>query len=254
MSLRWCPAISCAVVLFYLNIVLTNLVSLRQKWYINTFLNGTSWEPLHDTLFVDWIKGYNIEQYVSFALRDMVDVCTYGWVCITILAWWVFSRSPILPAKVLCCQLVIIPCFSISQLLTIVPDATPNCVDIYDIPSDLDLRWVFWRWPQRSCGNMLWSSDLAQLIIFAQVAVQMIPHYRKRLKWLVWIVGECWTFITVAFIFSSKYQYSMDVFITIIVVKLLITHHWIDYMANYLFIKNGLYYERAPQIEMRATI
>ena len=184
----------------------------------------------------------------------MVDVCTYGWVTFVILFWCVCSRKAEIPAKVLCCHLIMIPCFSISQLLTIVPDSTPNCVEIYDIPSDPNLEWVLWRWPRRACGNMLWSSDLAQLVIFVQVAVQMIPRRNARFRWIVYLIGETWTFITVAFIFSSRYQYSMDVFITILVAKLLTTHHWVDYMANYLFIKNGLYYQRAPTAEMVTTL
>ena len=254
MSLRWFPFIFCALLLFYCNLVLTNLVSARQIWYITIIKNETTWEPLHDTLFVDWIKGYDLEQYVSLALRDMVDVCTYSLVIIVTLSWWIFSRKPIIPAKVLCCHLVMIPCFSISQLLTIVPDSTPNCIQTYDIPTTNNLQWIFWRWPGRACGNMLWSSDLAQLVIFVQVMQQMVPRRNARFRWLVWIVGETWTFITIAFIFSSRYQYSMDVFITILVAKLLTTHHWTDYIARYLFIKNGLYYQRAPTAEMVATL
>lgn len=254
MGLRWFPALLTGIVLFYLNLVLTNLVSLRQRWYIETFHNESTWEPLHDTLFVDWIKGYNIEQYVSLALRDMVDVCTYGWVLLTVLVWFTFSRESLLPAKVICCQAVIVPVFSISQLLTIVPDSTPNCVNLYGIPNSTDFSWIFWKWPGRSCGNMLWSSDLAQLVIFVHIAVEMIPHRRHKWRYIVWFIGECWTFITVAFIFSSRYQYSMDVFITIIVVKLLITHPWIDHLSNYFFVRNGLYYQRAPTIEMRTSL
>jgi hypothetical protein len=254
MSLRWIPAVVTTLILFYCNLVATNLVSLRQKWFVERMDNQTCWQPLHDTLFVDWIKGYHIEDYVYLALRDMVDVCTYSFVCCVVLFWCVFSRDAIHTAKVLCCQLILVPCFSISQLLTIVPDSTPNCLNKYDIPGTDDIHWIFWRWPQRACGNMLWSSDIAQLIIFAQVAVAMVPQRNTKCRWIIWIIGETWTFITVAFVFSSKYQYSMDVFVTILVVKLLITHHWIDYLANYLFIKNGLYYRRAPTSEMVTTI
>ena len=249
MAIRWTPVVLIGISVFYLNLVLTNLVSLRQVWAARA-MNTTSLEPLHDTLFVDWIKGYNIEQYVSLALRDMVDVCTYGWTLLTILAWWTCSRESIFPAKVISIQLVIIPCFALSQLMTVVPDSQPNCIEKYNIPTTGDLTWIFWRWPYRACGNMLWSSDVAQLVIFTQIAVQMIRPSRTRFRWLVWLLGECWIFMTMAFIFSSRYQYSMDVFITILVVKLLITHPWIEHISMYCFVKNGKYYGRAPTNEM----
>jgi hypothetical protein len=249
MSIRFAPAIFCGALLLYLNIVLTNLVSLRQLRYIESLPNGTKFEPLHDTLFIDWVKGYNIDQYVSLALRDMVDVCTYSWVLLTILAWWTCSRKALLPAKVLVIQMIIIPVFSISQLLTVVPDSMPNCITVYEIPTDKDTSWIFWKWPNRACGNMLWSSDLAQLIIFTSLAVQMISSSSSA-RWFVWVVGECWTFLTMIFIFSSRYQYSMDVFITILVVKLLVSHPWVEIIATHWFIKKGNYYARAPTTEM----
>jgi len=249
MAIRCAPVLVIGTLVFYLNLVLTNLVSLRQVWYARE-INMTSLEPLHDTLFVDWVKGYNIEQYISLALRDMVDVCTYSWVLLTILAWWCCSRESIFPAKVISIQMVIVPCFAISQLMTVVPDSQPDCIERYNIPTTSDLRWVFWRWPYRSCGNMLWSSDVAQLVIFTQIAVQMVSIHKPRLRWCVWVLGEFWIFVTMVFIFSSRYQYSMDVFITILVVKLLTTHPWIEHISMYCFVKNGKYYSRAPTNEM----
>lgn len=254
MSLRIFPALFCGIILFYSNLVLTNLISLRQLRYIESLPNGTSFAPLYDTLFVDWVKGYNMDKYVTLALRDMVDVCTYSWVLVTILAWWTCSRKPMFPAKILSIQMVMIPFFSISQLLTIVPDSTPNCIEVYNIPTVKDISWVLWKYPNRACGNMLWSSDLAQLVIFTGIAVQMISARKTRLRWIVWAVGECWTFLTMVFIFSSKYQYSMDVFITILVVKLLVTHQWIDLMASHCFIRKGNYYARAPTTELPSTL
>jgi len=245
MSLRLSMVIGCGIVLFYLNIVLTNLVSLRQLRYIETLDNATLFVPLHDTLFIDWVKGYQMDQYITFALRDMVDVCTYSWIFVTVLIWWSCSREAMVPAKILTVQMVVIPFFSISQLLTIVPDSTPNCVEVYNIPKDEDISWVFWKYPLRACGNMLWSSDLAQLVIFTAMAVQMVSARKPRTRWLVWLVGECWTFLTIVFIFSSRYQYSMDVFITILVIKLLVTHPGVELIATQCFIKKGAYYARA---------
>ena len=126
---------------------------------------------------MDWFHGYRVPLTNRVTLRDMVDVCTYGWVLCTIIIWATCTRkNPDLIAKVITAQALIITVFSISQLLTIVPDATPNCVELYNIPnSDNEPRWIFTRIPTRSCGNMLWSSDIAQLVIFTSVARQMIP-------------------------------------------------------------------------------
>ena len=249
MRLRIAPAIFVGIFLLYINLLFTNIVSLRQVQFIQSLDNQTEFKPLHDTLFIDWIKGYNIDKYVTLALRDMVDVCTYSWVRLVSFSWWTCSRKPIIPAKILMTHMVVIPVFSISQLLTIIPDATPNCIHVYEIPREEDYTWIFWKWPSRACGNMLWSSSLAQLIIFTAMAVQMIPRGHKG-RYLVWVLGECWTFITMIFIFSARYQYSMDVFVTILVIKLLVSHPWIEMMASHLFIKKGRYYARAPTTEM----
>lgn len=253
MSLRIAPVIFCALILLYSNVVLTNLVSLRQLRHVQTLGNNSNFQPLHDTLFIDWIKGYNMDQYLTVALRDMVDICTYSWVLITILVWWTCSKEAMIPAKVLVTQAVIIPIFSISQLLTIVPDSTPDCVHVYKIPTGKDVSWVFWKWPARACGNMLWSSNIAQLIIFTSMATQMVSSQNIRGRWSVWLLGECWTFITMIFVFSSRYQYSMDVFVTILVIKLLVSHPWVEMMANFCFVKRGKYYARAPTNEMTST-
>jgi len=250
MSLRYGFAFFVGIILIYINMVLTNLVSLRQLWYVESLANGTSFVPLHDTLFVDWLESYNIEQYVTMTLRDMVDVCTYGWISVTILAWWSCSRRPLIPAKILAVQIIVIPCFAISQLLTIVPDSTPNCLVVYNISTSVDISWIFWSWPWRACGNMLWSSSLAQLVLFTQIAVQMIPPKRTRSRFFIWLLGECWTFMTMAFIFSARYQYSMDVFVTILVIKLLVTHPWVELLAGHCFINKGQYYARAPTLEL----
>jgi hypothetical protein len=253
-TLRWGRFIVICIVVIYLNCVLTNCVSLRQRWYVDTYLNGTDFKPLYDTLFIDWIKGYNIPLLETITLRDMVDICTYSWVLITILFWITCHEDPKLMAKVLTAQLLLVPTFSLSQLLTIVPDATPNCLEVYNIPKTRDISWIFWKYPFRACGNMLWSSDITQLIIFTSVATQMVPNRRPRCKWFVWFLGECWTYITVIFIFTAKYQYSVDVLSTIVVVKLAMSHHLLEHFAQYVFLHEGEYYQRAPLQEMVGTI
>lgn len=247
-GILWMPFLLTGLALIYVNMVLTNLVSFRQYQYAK-LQNKTSLEPLHDTFFVDWTKAYKIDQYVSLSLRDMVDVCTYGWAFAVFFFWWTCSKEAIYPAKVLAVQTIVIPCFAATQLLTIVPDSQPDCIQRYNIPKTNDMSWIFWRWPYRACGDMLWSSDIAQLATFTNIAVEMVSHRRRKVKWLVWLLSQCWIFVTMIFIFSSRYQYTMDVLITLGVVKLLVTHPFIDHIANYYFVKRGQYYSRAPTKE-----
>ncbi len=248
--LRWTRVLLSVLLIAYVNCVLTNLVSLRQRWYANAYNNGTSLTPLHDTLFVDWMEGEKIPFRDTVTLRDMVDVCTYAWVLVTVLAWATCSKAPEVAAKALSAQILLVPVFSLSQLLTIVPDSTPDCLEVYDIPNTADVSWVFWKYPSRACGNMMWSSDVTQLVIFTAMATQLVPDTRRRLRCCVWTLGECWTVVTMVFIFASRYQYSVDVLTTIVVVKLAMSHLFVRQFAVRCFVKRGPYYERAPVREL----
>ncbi len=249
-KLRNCRFGMVSLLTLYMNLVLTNLVSYRQYWYTQTYNNGTALQPLHDTFFIDWVHGYNIPTPSTIALRDMVDVCTYAWVLLTIIAWLTFSRKPITIAKGLMAQIILIPAFSLAQLMTVVPDSTPNCLEVFEIPTTEDMSWVYWKWPQRACGNMLWSSDITQLVVFTALAVQMVPSRRTKLTNMVWLLGEVWTFVTIIFAFSSRYQYTVDVISTYVVVKLAMTNPTIEFLARWFFVRNGEYFERVPMTEL----
>lgn len=254
-KLRVARFVFAAALTLYTNLVLTNFVSYRQYWYTQTYNNGTALTPLYDSFFMDWIHGYNIPIPSSVTLRDMVDICTYAWVLLSLFVWASCSRKPIIIAKGLMAQMVLIPAFSCAQLLTVVPDSTPNCLEEFNIPTTQDVGWVFWRWPHRACGNMLWSSDITQLVVFTSLAVQMVPSKKHRMASIVWIVGECWTCMTIIFAFSSRYQYTVDVVTTYLVVKLAMSNPTITFLARWFFVKNGEYFERVPMQELpRATI
>ncbi len=250
MKLKWCRAITVTLLIIYFNSVLTNIVSLRQRWFVETINNGTAMTPLYDSLFADWLHGYDIPLQDKITLRDMIDVFTYLWVLSTILIWFVFSRNPVLIAKAISAQMLLVPTFSISQLFTIVPDATPNCLQVYNIPHHTDYWWPFYNYPIRGCGNMLWSSDVTQLVIFTTLASQMVSDRKKVLKCLIWFIGEIWTVATIALILTARYQYSVDVLSTVVVVKLAMTHPWIDHFAKRCFIKKPGYYARSPMQEL----
>lgn len=252
-KLRICRFGIVSLLTLYMNLVLTNLVSYRQYWYTQTYNNGTALQPLHDTFFIDWVHGYNIPTPSTIALRDMVDVCTYVWVLLTIIAWVAFSRKPVIIAKGLMAQIILIPAFSVAQLMTVVPDSTPNCLEVFEIPTTEDMSWVYWKWPQRACGNMLWSSDITQLVVFTALAVQMVPSRRAKLSNMVWLLGEVWTFVTIIFAFSSRYQYTVDVISTYVVVKLAMTNPTIEFLARWFFVRNGEYFERVPMTELSSA-
>ena len=234
------------ILTLYINLVLTNIVSVRQYWYQHVILNGTKIQPLYDSLFKDWVQGYDIPT----TMRDMVDFCTYSWVILVIIAWISCSRDPLIIAKGLMTQMILIPAFSIAQLLTIIPDSTPNCLEIFNIPTTTNIEWVFWRYPKRACGNMIWSSDITQLIVFTSLATQMVSRNNRKLRNIVWFTGELWTLFTLIFVFSSQYQYSVDVVTTYIIVKLALSNPTIEYLAKYFFVKNGEYFERVLMQEM----
>jgi len=248
--LRKIRFITMTLLTLYVNLVLTNIVSLRQYWYQYSFLNGTKIQPLYDSLFRDWVHGYDMPSPTIITVRDMVDFCTYTCVILVLILWVTCSRKPIIIAKGLMTQMILIPAFSIAQLLTIIPDSTPNCLEVFNIPVTRNIDWVFWRYPKRSCGNMIWSSDITQLIIFTSLATQMVPRTKTKLKKIVWIVGELWTVITLIFVFTSHYQYSVDVVTTYVIVKLAISNPTIEYLAKYFFVKNGEYFERVPLQEI----
>jgi len=248
-SIRWLRCIFVGILVLYINLVLTNVVSWRQAWYARKYNNGTSLEPLYDSMFMDWFHGYRIPIPHMLTLRDMATACTYIWVICTVIVWAVWSRKPELLAKFITAQILIISVFAPSQLLTIVPDATKDCLVQYNIPMTESYDWVFWNYPIRACGNMLWSSDIAQLVIFTSLATQMVPPRRQCFHRIVWIVGELWIWLTAAFIFTAKYQYTMDVFTTILVVKLILSHPKLTIWSRYLFVKNAEYHERVPTSE-----
>lgn len=248
--LYWGRAIVVLILVVYFNLIMSNVVSLRQHWYVETFRNGTALEPLYDSLFMDWVGQTGVSLPTMLTLRDMVDVCTWSWVIVTLIIWGAFSRKPLLAARALSAQILFIPLFTLSQLLTIVPDATPNCLTLFQIPTDDSIAWIFWRYPLRSCGNMLWSSDIAQLVVFTSIAYDMVPEYKQKFRKLVWFVGNCWILVTAGFAFSAKYQYSMDVLSTIIVVKLAMSHPSLESFAQYCFVNGGEYFDRVPCNEL----
>lgn len=249
-SLRWIRCIVISVMLIYLNIVLSNLISWRQSIYADKYNNGSSLTPLHDSLFVDWIQGHMIPKENIFTIRELVDVFSYTWIAITIICWCCIGKIQHV-ANVIAAELILVPTFAFAQLMTIVPDSTPNCLEEYNIPRGADTSWIWWRYPTRSCGNMLWSSDLAQLLIFVYLMDQTITF--KCCNCLVTIISHIWVLITAALIFTSKYQYSVDVISTIIIVKLIMSHPTLHKFAKRCFIKDSDYFARVPVQELPET-
>lgn len=241
---RWFRCLFICVVLVYLNVVLSNVISWRQTVYAK---NGTSMAPLHDSLFIDWFGGHELPAQDMFTVRDLVDVCTFGWVGLASILWCFVGTYEQL-TRVVTAEMVLVPSFAIAQLMTVVPDSTPNCLETYDIPRGEDTSWIFWRYPLRTCGNMLWSSDLAQLLIFVQLTDDLVTS--RCWSWATWMVSRAWVVLTTALILTSRYQYSVDVVATFIVVRLAVTHPSLHRLAHRCFIKDSDYFERVPVQEL----
>lgn len=241
-SLRWVRCSLLVVGLFYFNVVLSNVISWRQVLYAEQNNNGTSLPPLHDNLFGDWLQ---IPPQDLFTLRELIDVLTLVWVLLTCSYWWCFGKIEPL-ARVIAVEVIIVPIFAVAQLLTIVPDSTPHCLETFQIPRGNDTSWIWWRYPVRTCGNMLWSSDFAQLILFAYLMNQTV----SRCKWLVWLVSQVWLATTASLILTSRYQYSVDIMTTWLILQLMITHPALHRIARRFLILDVQFFERVPSVEL----
>ena len=262
-NINWFVAIPTAIVLVYLNLVLSNVVSYRNLQYTQTMAaQNKTFEPLYDTLFIDFQTEYNVYSLVNLTLREIIDICTYTLIFVSIPFTVCRSKHYDLVAHLLACELIIVPLFGISQCLTIVPDSTPNCVEVYKIPTQEDWQWIFWRYPFKTCGNMIWSSDITQAVLFTRIIERIIhrdgficctnnargccccPAFVSAIT-RVCTISWC-TFI-VLLVFFTKYQYSVDVFVTLFVVTLTTTHPRIKQLGEYLFVKNKVSYEQLQQ-------
>ena len=151
-------------------------------------------------------------------------------------------------AHIVLLECVLLPFFALTQLFTVVPDSIPGCLDIVGIPEDSDPTWIFTRIAFHSCGDMLWSSDLVQLMLFIYFAYSMSRDHCRRCKkatqGTIAVLGMLWMLVAIVLIFVARYQYTMDVMISIVVTFFVVKDHGLYNTAVRCFIQKKRYYER----------
>ena len=174
---RWIPTLLTFFCLTLVNQLVSNIISFRQAQYAFKFFKATNTtlQPLDDILYTGWIPVYAVPYIDQLGLLTSVDVLTAGYALLVICLWGCRGQKLQPMAEVLTAELLLLPMFALCQWFTIVPDALPNCLQINNIPLTDDMSWVWTRFG-RACGDMLWSSDIAQLIIFTKLLEQTLKR------------------------------------------------------------------------------
>jgi hypothetical protein len=110
------------------------------------------------------------------------------------------------------------------------------------------MGWVFYRVSLRSCGDMLYSSALAQMILFSYFADSIVKI--TCCKSFLRFVSFVWTVVVIAVALAARYQYSMDMLLTVVVTMLVANHPIVHIIGRGCFTKrhleNGSRVEKQP--------
>lgn len=240
---RWIPTILTVLCLTVVNQIVSNIISFRQAQYSFAHFKETniSMKPLDDILYTGWVPIYHIPYVDQLGLLSSVDALTSIY-CVLIVLLWAFRGRKLLPmAEVLMAEIFLLPMFAICQWFTVIPDSLPNCLEVNEIPLTDDMTWIWTRFG-RACGDMLWSSDIAQLIIFTKLFEKTCKHGccncgKLTVKFLIRVFGILYIALVSAIALAARYQYSTDLLITVFVTTLVTTHGWTPRLAKILYIK-----------------
>lgn len=240
---RWIPTIATVFALTFVNQWVSNIISFRQAQYALKIFkqSNATLEPLDDILYTGWVPIYAVPYVDQLGLLSSVDALTAIYSLFVVCAWGCRGQKLLPMAEVLTTEIVLLPLFAFCQWFTVVPDALPNCLTVNEIPLDDDWSWCFTRFG-RACGDMLWSSDIAQLIIFAKLLEQTFKRGcckcgKWTVKLLLRLIAIAYVALVSAIALAARYQYSTDLLMTIFVTLLVCTHHWTPKLARFLFIK-----------------
>ena len=204
------------ITLFYGSVLFGNLVTLRQV----ELSKKSPVVPLSDTLILQDVELPSFTD--RLLLRDWVDAIAGVWCTLCFTVWFFNRRRKTYTSftTFLMSETVIIPLFCVSQWMTSIPDSDPTCLDTVELPNGTD--WVWSRISLNQCGDMLWSSAVAQSILFAYLVYCTISRP---------CVAYIWTFLSTTSILCisvmawvARYQYSCDILLTLFVVPLVCTH------------------------------
>jgi len=240
---RWIPTILTVFSLTVINQWISNIISFRQAQYALKIFkeNNSTIKPLDDILYTGWVPIYAVPYVDQLGLLSSVDALTIIYSLFAVCAWGCRGQKLLPMAEVLTAEIVLLPMFAFCQWFTVVPDALPNCLTINEIPLDDDWSWCFLR-VGRACGDMLWSSDIAQLIIFSKLLEVTFKRGcctcgKWTIKLLLRLIAITYVSLVSAIALAARYQYSTDLLMTVFVTLLVCTHHWTPKLARFLFIK-----------------
>ena len=204
------------IALVYGSILFGNLVTLRQV----TLSESIDIRPLPDTLILQDIELPSFTD--RLLLRDWVDATSGLW-CSLCAAFWLVSRNKDTYSSFttfLMAETVIVPLFCVSQWMTAIPDSDPTCLSTLSLPNSTD--WVWTRVSLNQCGDMLWSSAVAQSILFAYLVHNSTG--RTCLTYLWDIISFIIIFCISVMAWVARYQYACDILLTLVIVPLVCTH------------------------------
>lgn len=240
---RWIPTLFTFLCVTMVNQLVSNIISFRQAQYALKLFKATNTtiQPLDDILYTGWIPVYAVPYVDQLGLLTSVDVLTGGYALIVVMLWGCRGQKLQPMAEALTAEILLLPMFAMCQWFTIVPDSLPNCLEINNIPLTDDMSWVWTRFG-RACGDMLWSSDIAQLIIFTKLMEQVLKRGccncgKLTLKLIVRVFGITYVSLVAALALAARYQYSTDLMVTVFVTLLVTTHPWTTRFAKVIFIK-----------------
>jgi hypothetical protein len=242
---RWIPITLTILCLTFVNQLVSNIISFRQVQYALKFSKqtNTTLKPLDDILYTGWFPVYAIPYVDQLGLLSSVDALTTIF-AILVLFFWACRGAKLIPiSELLVTEIFLLPMFALCQWFTVIPDSLPNCLIVNDIPLTDDMSWVWTRFG-RACGDMLWSSDIAQIVIFTKLLEQTAKRGccncgKMTAKLLIRILGIAFIALVSAIALAARYQYSTDLLITIFTTTLVTTHGWTPRLGKTLFLYQG---------------
>ena len=253
---RWIPVSIAVILLTYGNMIVSNVITYRQVQYAQYLSeHNQSLQPLRDVVFVD--PNLSIPYVARSQYMNVVDVLTSAWMVIGLFLWYACGKNVIYINEVISAEIILLPLFAIAQILTVVPDSYPQCLADNGVPRGTNTDWIWTRFG-RGCGNMLWSSAIAQFIIFLRLYDRLLGKH-CCVRGLFYVVSIVYISMISAFIIVSRYQYLMDVYATAIVTSIVCTHDIVPKLALLCFVKKikneGSKDENKPLVQLtRAEI
>lgn len=240
---KWIPTVIVIWALTYFNQVVSNIISYRQYTYsLQLEKRNLTLTPLTDLVYTEWFPTREIPYVEQIGLLTAVDILCVVYSVGAVLLWSYYGKNLQNMSEVLTVEIILLPIFVVAQWFIIIPDSLPHCLLKNNIPRDLNTDWIWTRFG-RACGNMVWSSDMVQIVIFTKLYYQTITKKCKCgvtgrcVKLVLFLIGMSFVTLFIAIALAAKYQYSSDMFITMFFTFFVCTHHIIPKIARCCFIQ-----------------